>query len=206
MFARRGLGLRLPSIGSHIVEEARAVAAFVEPPGFRPILAVSAYLIDGKGTQPANRAILTRIGRCAEAQGGDCQVIIGGDFQSKPADVDGTGFPRMVKGRTVAPSTARGTYRTARGATTIDYFVITDELVDVVESISTVECSGLKGHTPVQVKFLPRAVAPKNAGGETTPDFAHRPRLWTNSSAAELAGSAARGGGGAKECERGQRH
>ncbi len=78
VFARRGLGLRLPTVGSHIVEEARAVAAFCEPPGYRPILVVSAYLIDGKGVQPANRAILTKVGKCAEAQGDGCLAITGG--------------------------------------------------------------------------------------------------------------------------------
>ncbi len=161
VLARRGLGLRLPPVGSHIVEEARVVAAFCEPPGYRPILAVSAYLIDGKGTQLANKAILTRIGKCVEAQGVDCQALEGGDFQCRPTDVDGTGFPHMVRGRTVAPSSARGTYRSARGASTIDYFIISDELVDVVDSIRIVECSGLKGHSPVEVRFLPRAVAQK---------------------------------------------
>ncbi len=161
VFARKGLGLRLPTTGPHVVEEARAVAAFCEPPGFRPTLLVSAYLIDGKAMQSANKSILTKIGRCVEAQGDSCMAIVGGDFQSSPAEVDSSGFPQMMRGRVVTAPSARGTYRTARTATTIDFFVLSDELVDVVNEVKVVECSGLKGHSPVRISFLPRAVAQK---------------------------------------------
>ncbi len=132
IFARRGLGLRFPAVGPHIIVEGRAVAAFCEPPGHRPILTVSAYMIDGRGVQPANRAILTKIGRCAEAQGAGCLTLVGGDFQARPEEVDGCGFPGMIKGRTVVAPSARGTYRSARAASTIDYFVASDDLACVV--------------------------------------------------------------------------
>ncbi len=72
------MGLRYPVCGSHIVEEARAVAAFAEPPGHRPVLLASAYLIEGKGTQDANKAILAKIGKCADNQGTSCLVLVGG--------------------------------------------------------------------------------------------------------------------------------
>ncbi len=161
VFARRGLGLRLPTVGSHIIEEARAVAAVVEPPGYRPLLTISVYLIDGKRMQPANRAILSKVGKCAEAQGKGNLTIIGGDFQCQPSDVDGAGFPSMVGGKTVAAPSARGTFRTTRAASTIDFFVMSDELVDIIGDVALVEGSGLKGHTPVQVRFMPRATAQK---------------------------------------------
>ncbi len=44
IFAKTGVGLRYPIAGSHILEEARAVAGFIDPPGHRPILAASVYL------------------------------------------------------------------------------------------------------------------------------------------------------------------
>ncbi len=160
-FARRGLGLRLPTVGPHIVEEARAVAAVVEPPGYRPLLTISTYLIDGKKMQPANRAILSKVGKCAEAQGEGSLVIVGGDYQCQPGDVDRTGFPSMISGKTVTAPSARGTFRTSKAASTIDFFVMSDELVDIIDKVILVEGSGLKSHTPVQVRFRPRATAQK---------------------------------------------
>ncbi len=137
------------------------MAAVVEPPGHRPILAVSAYLIDGKGIQPANRAILAKIGRSVEMQGADVPTLVGGDFQCGPADVDGSGFTTMIKGKVVAAPSGRGTFRTSRAATSIDFFVASDDLAGVVDEVKLIETSGVKGHTPVQTRFRPRAVALK---------------------------------------------
>ncbi len=59
------------------------------------------------------------------------------------------------------PDTPRGTFRTAKAASTLDYFMVTDRLAAAVENISTVEGSGVKGHVPVQLRFKPRPAAPK---------------------------------------------
>jgi hypothetical protein len=120
VFARVGLGLRHPHVGSHILEEGRAVAGFIEPPGHRPMLAASIYLRDGKGVKDANKATMAAVGRCAASQGPDCLLLCGGDFQCGPDCVESSGFPRQVRGRVLAASTARGTYRTRAAASTLD--------------------------------------------------------------------------------------
>ncbi len=194
ILARRGLGLRFPTVGPHVIEEARAVAAVVEPPGHRPILAVSAYLIDGKGVQPANRAILAKIGRCVEMQGADALTLVGGDFQCAPADVDGSGFTTMIKGKVVAAPSGRGTFRTSRAATSIDFFVASDDLAGVVDEVKLIETSGVKGHTPVQLSFRPRAVALKALAVRPPPEPPHRPRHRPHPSSSLLARGSARGG------------
>ncbi len=121
VFARVGMGLRLPSAGFHILEEARAVACFVEPPGHRDIFVASAYMKDGCGTQDENDAIMAKIGRAAEAQGPGCISLIGGDFQCGPAAVDASGYPDMVRGRVIAARPSRGTYRTRAVASELDF-------------------------------------------------------------------------------------
>ncbi len=161
IFVKRGMGLRYPVSGSHIVEEARAVAAFAEPPGHRPVLLVSAYLIEGKGTQDANKAILAKIGRCADNQGKGCLVLVGGDFQNKPTDIDRCGFPDMVGGRIAAAASTRGTYRTRNAATSIHFFVVDGRLAETIDDVSLVETSGIKSHVLVQLTFAARAVALK---------------------------------------------
>ncbi len=159
VFARRGLGLRFPSVGSHILEDARAVAAVCEPPGHRPILVCSAYLIDGQGVREPNKAILSKIGAAIAAQGNGCLSLVGADFQCSPATVDSAGFPDLVGGRILAAATARGTFRTSSAATNLDFFVAGGGLADVVDRVRVVETSGIKGHVLVQVIFQPRPVA-----------------------------------------------
>ncbi len=169
IFARGGLGLRHPHVGSHILEEGRAVVGFVEPPGHRPILAASIYLRDGKGVKEANKATLAAVGRCAEAHGPDCLVLCGGDYQCGPDSVESSGFPRQVRGRILAASTARGTYRTRAVASTLDFFVASSELALAVDSVGLVEGTGVKGHVPVRVVFVPRPVALKGLAIRSPP-------------------------------------
>ncbi len=162
IFARQGMGLRFPAVGTHVIEDARAVAGYCDPPGHRPIMLCSAYLIDGKGAKEPNKAILAKIGRKVEAQGAGCLALVGGDFQCHPSDMDATGFPDNLGGRVVAAGTARGTFRTASTSSCIDYFVVGGGLAEVVDEVATVEgCTSIKGHVPVQLRFQPRPVALK---------------------------------------------
>ncbi len=171
VLARTGLGLRYPLAGPHILEDARAVAGFVEPPGHRPILAASVYLRDGKGMGAANKATLSRVGRCVDEQGEGCLPLVGGDFQCAPRCVEASGFPAQVRGRVLAAASARGTYRTRKAASTIDYFVAADPLAQVIEEVTLAEGTGVKGHVPVQATFCPRPVALKALAVRRPPDL-----------------------------------
>ncbi len=159
VFARKGMGLRFPVFGSHVVEEGRAVAAFCEPPGHRPFLAVSAYLIDGQGTKEPNMAIMRKISHAVARHGPNCVSLIGADFQCGPDEVDASGFPASVGGRVFASGSRRGTFRSGSAASHLDYFVVGGGLAEAVDSVDLAEASGVKGHVPVQLSFRPRAVA-----------------------------------------------
>ncbi len=171
VFVRSDIGLRYPTVGSHVLEEGRAVAAVTEPPGHRPILLASVYLRDGKAMAAENRATLARVGECVESQGDEVQPLVGGDFQCHPSLVQGSGFPDQVGGRILAADSVRGTFRSAATASTLDYFVAGHRLADTIEDVSLEEKSGLKGHTPVKVRFAARPVALKALAFRRPPDI-----------------------------------
>ncbi len=208
ILARTELGLRYPIQGSHIVEEARAVAGFVNPPGHRPILLASVYLRDGKGAGADNRATLARVGACASAQGAGCLPLVGGDFQCCPSDIEGTGFPEQIKGQVMAARSTRGTYRTTTVASTLDFYVVAQSLAEVVEDVRLAEGTGIKGHVPVQMTFAPRPVALKALAVRKPPDLPIErvfgpippPQDWgeAKSAAAAAIGAATRGAAAAQ--------
>ncbi len=55
------------------------------------------------------------------------------------------------------PGTGRGTYRTARAASLIDYYLVSSRLAAAVQCVEVVEATGIKGHTPVRLTFKPEA-------------------------------------------------
>ncbi len=133
-----------------------------------------------------------------------CVCVCGGDFQCSPSTIMGSGFPNQVKGQVVAARSSRGTYRTRNAASTIDFYVASNELTQVIEEVTLVEGTGIKGHTPVQIEFAPRPVALKALAVRRPPDLGIErvygpvppPQNWVEVRrlAAEAHGAAARGG------------
>ncbi len=175
ILGRVGMGIRYPPVGPHILEEARAVAAFAEPPGHRPVLLSSVYLRDGRGMGEENRGTLAKIGECADRQGTGCLVLVGGDFQCSPEQTDGGGFPARIHGRVVAARSKRGTFRGGGAASTLDYYVATSALASAVEEVRLLEGTGVKGHVPVELRFGPRPVAMKTLTIRRPPDLEMEP-------------------------------
>ncbi len=87
IFARSEMGIRFPVYGAHILEEGRAVAAIVEPPACRPVLAISVYLRDGVGMSEANVDTLNKVGACAQMHGGAADECEGGCARNPPRDL-----------------------------------------------------------------------------------------------------------------------
>ncbi len=158
IFARDYLGLHYPSGISHEIKRARAVTATLEAPGSRPFRLVSCYLQHGKGAADTNAELLADIGASvrnhSEDNGG--VSIIGGDFNMSPDQLLGTEYDRAVEATVFHTDVARGTFRTSRVKSTLDYFLISDRLAAAVDEIATVEGTSIKGHVPVQVTFKPR--------------------------------------------------
>ncbi len=161
IFARPAMGLAMPRAGGHVIVPHRAIGATVSPPGYRQFTAVSVYLEDGKGVSKANLDILAEVGSFLAKQGDGASFIIGGDLQAKPSDIAAVGFASKVDGEIVASGSARGTCRSSRTSSEIDYFIIHKQLVLGIKDITTVEDAGTRPHVPVRVEFRPRLTAAK---------------------------------------------
>ncbi len=124
ILTRNYIGLSPPRTGSGCIVPARALAAVIGAPGYRPFTAVSAYLEDGGNMGKTNMAIMANIGAFLNAQGEHDQFLIGADFQCDPEVLAATGFADRLGANVVAARAARGTHRTTRVTSEIDYVVI----------------------------------------------------------------------------------
>ncbi len=156
IFARPHMAISLPRDGGEEVVPHRVVAACVEPPGHRPCLVVSAYLEDGKGLAEANLAHLAAIGGRVEAQGPHHPFIVGGDFQMEPSRIAVTGVAHQMGATLVATAHPRGTCRSTRTCSELDYFLVHSALALGIDEVATVEHAGTTPHVPVSLRFHPR--------------------------------------------------
>ncbi len=156
IFARKILGIAPPRVGPYEVIPARAVAAIIEAPGYRPFTAIAAYLEHGKGLDDDNMAHLQEIGIFAEAQGDGVPFVVGADFQVDPSDMARMGFARKTNSSLVAARDPRGTCRSPVSVSEIDYFFVHNSMSAGISDVAVVEGAGTAPHTPVRVKFHPR--------------------------------------------------
>ncbi len=106
-----------------------------------------------------NADTLGKVGEAVD-EGGDEEVcLIGGDFNMSPAQIVDTEFDRRIGATVFYPETDRGTFRTVRARSTIDYFLISDRAAAAIDEVRTIEASGIKGHVPVQMVFKPKLAA-----------------------------------------------
>ncbi len=161
VLVREWVGLRYPPVGGYQWHGARACAAVVDAPGYRPCLAVSAYCHHGQGPSEQNKALMADIGAHFCALGSGWSLALGADFNMEPRSLLDAGFPARLGAQVVAADNPRGTCRTRRAARNFDFFLMAGEIADVVAEVATVEASGNRTHTPVQVKLHPRAAALK---------------------------------------------
>ncbi len=156
ILARPRAALSAPRIGSETIAESRIIAACVEPPGHRPCLVISAYLQDGAGLSPVNLGHLAAMGTCVRMHGDNHPFVIGGDFQVPPEELANAGFGDQVGGTLISSGAARGTCRTSRHSSELDYFFVNKALALAVKSIDTIEDAGTRPHVPVALTFHPR--------------------------------------------------
>ncbi len=159
--ARDPVSLSMPRKGGAIVSAARAVAAVAEAPGYGPVAVYSVYLRDGEGLSRANLELLAEVGRHVERLGPNTPFVIGGDFQMPPHALANAGLASRVHAAIVASGNRRGTCRTARGRSEIDFFVVEAGLARGVQSTRTVEATCVKTHVPVRLAMHPRLTSAK---------------------------------------------
>ncbi len=117
ILARRHLGISPPRIGPYEIVQARAVAALVEAPGYRPFTAVSLYLQHGDGLSQDNLRMLEAVGAGLESQGQHVPFVPGGYMQCDPTTMAAAGFANRSGSTRVATRDPRGTCRSSTAAT-----------------------------------------------------------------------------------------
>ncbi len=157
--ARAPVALSMPRRGGAVVCEARVVSAVAEAPGYGPIALYSVYLRDGEGLSRANLGILAALGNHVERLGPNTPFIVGGDFQMPPSRIAAAGLAEKVHAVIAASGNPKGTCRTARSRSNIDYFYVANGLANGVQSIRTVEATNIKTHVPVRLALHPRVTS-----------------------------------------------
>ncbi len=83
IFARRFIGMSPPRVGGYQVLAARAVAAQLEVPGYRPFTALAIYLEHGKGIGEPNLQHMEKVGVFLESQGEHVPYVAGGGLPGR---------------------------------------------------------------------------------------------------------------------------
>ncbi len=161
IFVRDFMGLHHPEGRPHVIYPARAVAGVMEAPGSRPVVLISCYLKHGCGAAGINAEVLAGMGATVQALCPDGVCIMGGDYNMEPHELLATELDRTIDATIIHAANPRGTFRTVKTCSMIDYFMVSDRLAAAIESVSTVEASGVRGHTPVQLKFRPKLASLK---------------------------------------------
>ncbi len=172
VLVRDHVGLRHPDKGNAEVVRGRITAAVIEPPACRPFMGYSAYFHDGQGLSRANLGLAAAIGEHWQAQeDSSLPVVVAADFNMELATFAQTGLADKLKGRIVAPMTARGTCRSRAKNSVYDYFFMTTPMADAVAEVDTVEGTGVKTHAPTQAVFYPRLTSLKALSLRTPPSI-----------------------------------
>ncbi len=156
ILARPHIGLGLPLVGTEEIIPARMIAARIEAPGCRPLVAIAAYFHDGQGLAFCNLEMLRIAGLFLKSQGEEVPFVMGADFQMEPHEIATAAFAQEVGATIVATGDAAGTCRTGRTARELDYFYVSSGLADGIESVGLIQHTGIRTHLPVELRFKPR--------------------------------------------------
>jgi hypothetical protein len=132
---------------------AGTVAAKLDFPGGRRTLVIASYFECSIGMKEQNLTLMTTIAEAKEKWKGP--MIMGADFNEVPAGVIAAGFQQSMDSKVVAPSTHMGTCRTAKGARTIDYFIVSNDIAAGIRDINIEPSLRMAPHVPVRLNFHP---------------------------------------------------
>ncbi len=124
-------------------------------------MVASIYLRHGIGPGPENLGIVEDVARALRAQDGEWNSVVGGDFNMEPGTLADSGADREMGSSIIFPDTARGTFRTATVSSLLDFFMVSDRFSAAIETVGTLEGTGVRGHVPVRLVFRPRVTSLK---------------------------------------------
>ncbi len=191
IFVRRFIGVGPPRVGGYEIIPARAIAALIEAPGYRPMTAVAIYLEHGKGIGAPNLQHMEALGLFLGSQGDHIPFIAGGDYQADPGELARLGFAQRTASSLVASRDPRGTCRSSTATAELDFFYIHNELTAGLRSVEVVEGAGTAPHLPVRATFHPRLTSARSLVlRRPPPPLGDRAGVWPIAMPAMLAGGA----------------
>jgi hypothetical protein len=133
------------------------VAGLLSVRGYRPIMVYAVYMISGGGLAEGNTELLSALGRHRSSHAH--LSLLGGDWNLDPSRLAESGFPSVAGLDFAVADRKIGSYVDAHGISTIDYFLLDEELrmgLKVVEAIFTTDVAE---HRPVQLTFHSKLVS-----------------------------------------------
>ena len=153
IFARSFLGLSLPPSGPSTVVRGRVVSALVNTPGTHGFVAYAGYFVVSEGLSARNLGLLQAIGEHIAGHGRP--FVCGADFNFPPEVLASTSFASKIAAQIVHPDTNVGTCFQGAIPSTIDYYVVSGDLVKGLCS-TDVDMSALTSpHRPAMLMFHP---------------------------------------------------
>ena len=151
--ARIAFGLAGPAQGPVVVTAGRLVAGTLSLPGSREVSLMSVYMHDGEGISTANAAILQAIEEStSEDRKRGRQTIVGGDFNMTPEELNAQEFCEGAALTVIRSDPALGTCRRVSGAARVlDFFLVSEGIVGLIDKIVVKTCADSYPHWPVQM-------------------------------------------------------
>ena len=94
---------------------------------------LSAYMHDSQGLSKSNLDILHDLGHIVCTLVGPW--VTGGDFNMDPSMLNEAGYPKRMGATLAVPHAPRGTCTSAEGGSTLDYFLIDNQLATGIADI-----------------------------------------------------------------------
>ena len=156
IFVRAYLGLGPPpntNQGSFKIVDGRVAAALVNVPGTHGFVAYAAYFHDSEGLSRRNLAILQCIGEHVAAHGRP--FICGADFNFDPKVLTSIDFAQKLSAQVVHSDTTLGTCTQGAMPTTLDYFVVSNDMAQGIAAVDVDVNADTSPHRPVRLTFHP---------------------------------------------------
>ena len=158
VLARRPTGIGVPSDLQKDLSppcaQGRLTAAWVDGILHGGILVLSIYLFDSEGLSDRNVELIEKAGQAVITHGGPW--VIGGDFNMTPAELSGVHhLIRRMRGTVVAPNTP--TCSTSSTGRVIDFFLVDERILGVVQGVFTDLDATSSPHSPVILALKPSA-------------------------------------------------
>ena len=143
------LGLTKPKLLTS--QHARTTIGVIEPPSYGRLALFSAYGAVSLGAKGDNLNMIASFALISESLG--IPYLAGGDFNTKPAQLQRTGILKRGTSSMMAPSRSTCITRSWTTGTTLDYYIVTSGLESFFNEPTVIDNTSLPTHRPVKMSM-----------------------------------------------------